>query len=84
MTFPGVSAVLSPRVSSSNGLIMITSSALSLGILVNKDWTSKLTMTSSGPTVSKETMSEKCFEFFTKEEVLPISGVMIDSMNLAI
>ena len=32
---------------------------------------------------SDETISEKCLEFFTNEEVLPIRGDTIDVVNLA-
>ena len=53
-----------------------------MGTLVNKDCTSKLTITSCSVTDSKETIFNKCLAFFTKDEVLPMRGEMME-MNLA-
>lgn len=64
------------RVWSSSSCLLITCRASKMGILVSKDFTSKLTKMVLSGTFSLLTFSTKCGEFLTKEEVLPVSGVM--------
>ena len=82
VTWLGVSVDLSSSVSSSANLLLITSRVLSMGTLVKSDCTSKLVTTSFSVTDSKETISENCLVFFTKDEV-PIRGEMMEVLNLA-
>lgn len=65
------------RVSSDSSCLRITCSASKIGTFVNKDFTSKLIIMVLFGTCSLLTFPTKCEEFLTKEEVLPVSGVMI-------
>ena len=62
------------RVSSNSSCLWITCSASKIGMFVNK---SKLIIMVLFGTCSLLTFPTKCEELLTKEEVLPVSGVMI-------
>ena len=73
-------SVLSVNVLSYLSLWRVTSKASPTGTLVNKDFTSKLTITSSGCWRTPISIFTKCFEFFTRECVRPVSGVISSVM----
>ena len=60
----------------------MTSTASSVGTLVNSEVTSKLTRASSASTRSSFTTPVKCLEFRTCEVVLPARGEITDAMYL--
>ena len=62
--------------------LCMTSTASSVGTLVNSEVTSKLTRASSASTRSSFTTPVKCLEFRTCEVVLPARGEITDAMYL--
>ncbi len=72
--------VFSSRLSSFWSLSLITDTASSIGTLVNREDTSKLTIISSDLKHALLTVCMKCVEFFMFDHVLPNNGdiIMLD------
>ena len=82
MILSGDSEVLSTRSSSFTSFLCMTSTASSIGTLVNSEVTLKLTRASSASTRSFFMTPVKCLEFRTCELVLPARGEITDAMYL--
>ena len=79
MILSGDSGVLSTRSSSSVSFLCMTSTASSVGTLVNSEVTSRA---SSASIRSSFTTPVKCLEFRTCEVVLPARGEITDATYL--